>query len=82
MSSGVPLPPPGFASLSADEKLDYLQRLWDQIAGGHEVLALPDWHRELLAERLEQYRADPDNGEPWPAVRDRLRELLGGRSEK
>jgi hypothetical protein len=29
MSNPVPLPPPGFDDLSVDEKLDYLQSLWD-----------------------------------------------------
>jgi hypothetical protein len=28
----VPLPPPGFDDLSVDEKLDYLQSLWERIA--------------------------------------------------
>ena len=32
MANPVPLPPPGFDDLSVDEKIDYLQSLWDRIA--------------------------------------------------
>ena len=32
MPKPVPLPPPGFDDLSVDEKIDYLQSLWDRIA--------------------------------------------------
>ena len=32
MLKPVPLPPPGFDDLSVDEKIDYLQSLWDRIA--------------------------------------------------
>jgi hypothetical protein len=32
MAKPVPLPPPGFDDLSVDEKIDYLQSLWDRIA--------------------------------------------------
>ncbi len=32
----------------------------------------PDWHREIVAERLAAHRADPNRGEPWAVVRERL----------
>jgi len=32
MPKPVPLPPPSFDDLSVDEKIDYLQSLWDRIA--------------------------------------------------
>jgi hypothetical protein len=33
MPNPVPLPPPGFDDLSVEEKLDYLQSLWDRRIG-------------------------------------------------
>jgi hypothetical protein len=30
MAKPVPLPPPGFDDLSVDEKIDYVQSLWDE----------------------------------------------------
>ena len=32
----------------------------------------PDWHREIVAERLAAHLADPNRGEPWAVVRARL----------
>lgn len=62
MSQALPLPPPGFDSLSIDEQIDYVQSLWDHIAARPEDIPVPDWHREILTERLESLRNDPDNG--------------------
>lgn len=39
-------------------------------------IPIPDWHRELLEERLEAYRANPAEGTPWEEVREKLLEKL------
>lgn len=76
MAHTVPIPPPGFDGLSADEKIRYVQDLWDYIAANTAKVPVPDWHRRVLDERLAEYHADPHEGESWPQVRDRLlREL-------
>jgi putative addiction module component (TIGR02574 family) len=66
-----PLPPPGFDDLSVDEKIDYLQSLWDRIAATPETIPVPDWHREILDERLKDLEANPDAGDSWEVVQDR-----------
>ena len=38
--------------------LDYLQSLWDRIAATPETIPVPDWHREILDERLKDLEAD------------------------
>ncbi len=63
MAQPVPNPPPGFEMLSVDEKIEYVESLWDQIVERGDI-PIPDWHRELLRERLEAYRADPTAGRP------------------
>lgn len=63
MAKPVPLPPPGFDDLSVDEKIDYLQSLWDRIAATPETIPVPDWHREILDERLKDLEADPAAGD-------------------
>ena len=76
MARAVPIPPPGFDALSADEKIRYIQDLWDYIAADTAKVPVPDWHRRVLDERLAEYHAAPHEGEPWSEVRDRLlREL-------
>jgi putative addiction module component (TIGR02574 family) len=65
MSQALPLPPPGFDALSVDEQIDYVQSLWDHIAARPEDVPVPDWHREILAERLAAHRADSDPSAEW-----------------
>jgi hypothetical protein len=37
---------------------------------------VPEWHREILDERLKDYEANPDAGASWDVARERLRENL------
>ena len=68
MSQALPLPPPGFEALSVDEQIDYVQSLWDHIAARPEDVPVPDWHREILAERLAAHAAYDDHGREWEEV--------------
>ncbi len=72
--------PPGFDELSTDEKVDYVQSLWERIAAQPEAVPVPDWHREILRERLEAHRANPGEGEPWEEVRDGVRRKIAERA--
>jgi putative addiction module component (TIGR02574 family) len=72
MAQSVPNPPPGFDELSLDEKLDYVESLWDQVVERAQI-PVPEWHLELLRERLEAFRSSPSTGRPWKEVREELR---------
>lgn len=76
MAQPVPLSPPGFDELSVDEKIDYLQSLWDRIAATPETIPVPHWHREILDERLKDLQAEPRAGDGWKVVQERLRGKL------
>ena len=65
MSQTLPLPPPGFEALSVEEQIDYVQSLWDHIAARPKEIPVPDWHRQILAERLAAYDANPIEGKTW-----------------
>ena len=41
MTRKIPNPPPGFDELTVEEKLDYVQSLWDRIAADPEKIPLP-----------------------------------------
>jgi len=69
MSKQIPSLPPGFDGLSMDERIDFVQSLWDHIAAMPEQIPIPDWHRRIIQERLKSYRADPTAGRPWMDVR-------------
>jgi putative addiction module component (TIGR02574 family) len=79
MTKPVPLPPPGFDDLSVEEKIDYLQSLWDRIAASPETFPVPGWHREVLNERLKDLEGNPEAGDSWEAVQGRLRKKFDSR---
>ena len=66
------LPPPGFDELSPDEKLEYIQALWDHFSEHPEEVPVPDWHRQVVAERLAAHRRGEITSRPWPEVREEL----------
>jgi hypothetical protein len=70
MAREVPNPPPGFDELTVDQKLDYVQSLWDRIAAKPETVPVPEWHLDLIEQRLSQNRAGV--GRPWSEVREEL----------
>lgn len=76
MSKPVSIPPPGFDELTVDEQIDYVQSLWERIAATPDQVPVPDWHREVLDERVKDADKNPGVGEDWDVVRDRLREKL------
>ena len=76
MSQALPLPPPGLDALSVEEQIHYVQSLWDHIAAHPEQVPVPDWHREIIAERLAAYRANPDESKTWQEVEKDLRARL------
>jgi putative addiction module component (TIGR02574 family) len=79
MPTPVPLPPPGFDDLSVEEKIDYLQSLWDRIAATPETVPVPEWHRAIIDERLKDLEANPNAGDSWEAVQERLGKKLDNR---
>ena len=52
MASNLPLPPPGFDDLSPDDQIAYVQSLWDRIAAQPDQVPVPDWHRQVIRQRM------------------------------
>lgn len=77
MSVAAKIPPPGFDELSSEEKLDYVHALWDRVLLQPEDVPIPTWHREILAQRLAEYRSGQGGpNRSWDEVRAELHELL------
>lgn len=72
----IHFPSPGFNDLSIDEKIDYLKLLWERIATSPEPVVVPEWHREVISERLRDIESDPSSGDQWDVVQKSLRERL------
>jgi putative addiction module component (TIGR02574 family) len=76
MSSKVPIPPPGFDELSTDEQIEYIQALWDRITLNE--VNVPDWHMEIVEERLARYSSEGMQGTTFEEFEKELEELLKG----
>ncbi|HEX2572473.1 MAG TPA: addiction module protein [Polyangia bacterium] len=73
-------PPPGFDEMSPDEQLDYIQALWRRMLAHPETIPVPDWHRQIIGERLAEYRAGKAGaGRSWEEVRRDLQAELSRR---
>ena len=76
MASKVSNPPAGFDELTVEEKLDYVESLWDRIAARPEAVAVPDWHLEVIEQRTREDQAGFRNGRSWDDFREELRAKL------
>jgi len=76
MSSKVPIPPPGFDELSTDDQIEYIQDLWDHITSDPKGVSIPDWHKEILEERLTRYSRNGMEGTTWEEFEKELIEQL------
>ena len=60
--------------LSAAERLELIEELWDSIADDDAVLDLTPEQREDLRRRVTEADADPTGGSLWEEVRERIRQ--------
>jgi putative addiction module component (TIGR02574 family) len=61
-----------FESASKSERIEFVQELWDQIASDPDAVIIPEHHKSILDERLEELERNPESGQPWSEVRERL----------
>jgi putative addiction module component (TIGR02574 family) len=71
MSSNLKVPP-GFDDAPKEQRIAFVQELWDRIAQDPARVPVPVEHQRNLEERLSEYRANPKAGRPWSEVRDQL----------
>ncbi|WP_044206168.1 addiction module protein [Coleofasciculus chthonoplastes] len=71
MSISQPLAiPPGFEQLSKEQQIDYVQQLWDLIIAVPEQIPVPEWHLEIVRDRVSSQDATQKN--TWNEVKQRL----------
>ena len=76
MAKPLPIPPPGFDELSSEEKVSYVQSLWDLISADESKIPVPDWHRSELKRRLQDRKGRDVESRSWDEVRSELRRNL------
>ncbi len=71
MSTNIKVPP-GFDEAPKEQRIAFVQELWDRIAQDPERVPVPVERQRILEERLKEYRANPKAGRPWSEVREQL----------
>jgi putative addiction module component (TIGR02574 family) len=61
-----------FKELDAEDKLDLLYRLWDEISEDLQTRPATDAEKRFLEQRLRDIESDPRGARSWDAVRDDL----------
>jgi len=64
--------PPEFDTVPKNQRIAFVQELWDRIAQDPGRVPIPDEHIQILEERLNAYRSNPKSGRPWNEVREEL----------
>ena len=79
MAHPLSMPPVGFDDLPVEDKIAYVQDLWDRIAANEDQVPLHEWQRQILEDRLAAHRAAPSEARPWRDVLDGLERRLKAR---
>jgi putative addiction module component (TIGR02574 family) len=61
------------ASLTSEERLRLLERLWNSLAAKPDAIPLTDAQRAELDRRLDELEAEGPVGIPWDEVLSRIR---------
>jgi putative addiction module component (TIGR02574 family) len=59
-------------ALSVDERFALVDEIYDSFDGTEDTLEPPDWHKELLDQRLAEAGRSPEAGIPWEVARAQL----------
>ena len=62
--------------LTVPEKLALMERLWDDLSRRPDDVPSPDWHGDVLAERIAAVRDGRTEFVRWDDAKRRLRERL------
>jgi len=58
--------------LTASEKILLAEELWDSVASDEQLFPLTDDQKAELDARLASYSVDPDAGDSWEIVKNRI----------
>lgn len=61
------------ATLTTDERLELIERLWNSLSSTPDAVPFPDAHREELDRRLDELDREGPTGIPTEEVLSRLR---------
>ena len=63
-------------SLSRDEQVIAMELLWSRISQGPDASAAPDWHRDVVKQRVEALENGTETFVDWVDAKKRLADRL------
>ena len=63
-------------SMTVQEKLVLMERLWDDLSRRPDGVLPPEWHGDVLAERIAAVREGRTSFVDWEEAKGRLRDRL------
>lgn len=64
--------PPEFDQASIDERIEFVQDLWNRIAANPDDLPVPEEHLRIIEERLRESPTSPEDSLSWDEVKAHL----------
>jgi putative addiction module component (TIGR02574 family) len=62
------------AAMTPEDRLELIDDLWSSFEDDSEFLSTPDWHRQVLEERLAEADRNSRAGVPWEVVKAEMEE--------
>ena len=62
--------------MSVSERILMVEAIWDSIADSDAQVELSEETKQLLDERLEAHKNNPDEGSSWDEVKTRIKSQL------
>ncbi|MEW6235476.1 MAG: addiction module protein [Candidatus Omnitrophota bacterium] len=59
-------------ALSIPERIQLVEEIWDTISAKADSVELTQEEKNIIDERLEKYRQNPEAGSPWNVVYRRI----------
>lgn len=56
-------------ALTAEDRLEVIEKLWDSLAASAETMDLTDAQRREIDRRIAEMDANPDGGIPWEIIK-------------
>jgi putative addiction module component (TIGR02574 family) len=58
--------------LSVPERMELLDDVWASLIEQPDRVPVPEWHRQILDERIAAHERDPDAARPWDDVKSEI----------
>jgi len=56
-------------ALSVSERVQLVEDLWDSIARSSEEIPIPQWQKDELDRRKQNYLRNPESGQTWDQMK-------------